>query len=309
MMYVVLVIECQTHTEQEQHSISAEKCSGPYVSRYIANLTLAQVKEMDCDIQLPGYPQQESKLPSTSSFHPPITTPRPNPNKRPVHRGSTIQTLEEILDLINCYGDSGFRINLETKLDPTAPNQTLSVETYINDLIPILQRRGFASRTTIQSFDWRTLIGIKRKWPETVTVALLDDTTVVRDPTASIPYPWLGGVNLDSFGGDWVAAAHSIDAGIVSPVHGVPSNATVNTIGYKAFVTRANTQRAHQLGMQMVPWTVNDESTMSKLVDDGVDAIISDYPERVLSVARQRGISVGRARARSRPACLARADS
>lgn len=199
-------------------------------------------------------------------------------------------------------------INLETKLDPTTPNQTLPVEKYITDLVPILQRRGFASRTTIQSFDWRTLIGIKQAFPETLTVALLDDTTVVPDyPGSSAPYPWLGGVNLDDFDGDWVAGARSINASVVSPVHGVPSNETVNTPGYEAFVTKANTDRAHELGLQMIPWTVNDESTISKLIDDGVDAIISDYPERVGFVGRQRGLSVGRARAVSKPHCLASA--
>lgn len=223
---------------------------------------------------------------------------------RKVHSESKIQTLEEILDLVDCYGDSGLRINLETKLDPTAPNETLPVEKYISDLIPLLERRGATSRTTIQSFDWRTLVGIKQRWPETVTVALLDDTTILPDDTNV--FPWLGGVDLDAFDGDWVAAAHSIGAGVVSPVHGVPSNATVNTVGYMEFVTKANTDRAHELGMQMGPWTVDDESTISKLIDDGVDSVISDYPERVLFVARERGMSAGRARALSKPECLAR---
>ena len=82
----------------------------------------------------------------------------------------------------------------QTKLDPEHPNETLSVDTYIDNLVPILQRRGYAERTYIQSFDWRTLIGIKKKFPKTRTVALLDDTTVV--PSGNLGFTWLGGIDV-----------------------------------------------------------------------------------------------------------------
>ncbi|KAF2837066.1 glycerophosphoryl diester phosphodiesterase [Patellaria atrata CBS 101060] len=266
------------------HYIQETKCTGEYVGQYIANLTLAQVKTLDCSVPLlPQYPQQE------------------------IHLNTKIATLEEVLELITCYGDKGVTINLETKLDPNAPNETWPYEKYVTDLVPLLAKHGYASRTTIQSFDWRTLIGVKETFPDTVTVALLDDTTVVPDDAGA--FPWLGGIDLDAdFGGDWVAAAASIGAAVVSPVHGVPSNETVNTPGYVPFVTRENTQAAHERGMKMVPWTVDYEVTISKLFDDGVDAIISNYPERVFAVGRQRGLSVGRARNPSRPECLVNAS-
>lgn len=263
------------------HDIRASKCSGEYVGDFIANLTLAQVKTLDCSERLVAHPQQE--------YH---------PNTR-------IATLEEVLQLVDCYGDRGVTLNLETKLDPLRPNETLPVETYITDLVPILQQYGFASRTTIQSFDWRTLIGIKERYPDIVTVALVDDETITPDENGD--YPWLGGVQLENE--DWVSAAASIGASIVSPVHGVPSNETVNTPEYVPFVTKENTDQAHELGMQMIPYTVNAEVTMSKLIDDGVDAIISDYPERVMYVAKQRGLSVGRARNPSKPECLVNAST
>ncbi|PUU74755.1 PLC-like phosphodiesterase [Tuber borchii] len=179
-----------------------------------------------------------------------------------VHPGAKISTLEEVLDLIDCYGDKKVQINLETKLDPENPNQTLSVDTYIDNLVPILQRRGYADRTYIQSFDWRTLIGIKKKFPKTRTVALLDDTTVV--PSGNLGFTWLGGIDLQKdFAGDWVKAAHSINATALSPVHGVPSS--VNTPGYKPFTTAAIVSQAHELGMIVVPWTVDDEVTIDKM--------------------------------------------
>ena len=262
------------------HYISATKCSGDYVGDYIANLTLQQVKTLDCTKQLPEHPQAE------------------------LHPNTRIATLEEVLTLVDCYGDRGVTINLETKLDPTKKNETLPVEKYIDDLVPILQKHNFASRTTIQSFDWRTLIGIKEKFPTTVTVALLDDETTTPDSDGS--YPWLGGVNVTD--DDWVSAAASIKAGILSPVHGLKSNFTVNSPGYKPWVTKERVDQAHELGMKVIPWTVDYEVTINKLIDDGVDALISDYPERVMWIAKQRGLSSGRARNPSKPECLAKAS-
>lgn len=262
------------------HYIDKTKCSGDYVGQFIANLTLAQVKTLDCAKQLIGYPQAE------------------------LHPNTRIATLEEVLELVTCYGDRGVTINLETKLDPLKPNETLSVDTYINNLVPIVQKHGYLARTTIQSFDWRTLIGIKKKFPQVVTVALLDDETIAPDSKGA--YPWLGGVNITN--GDWVSAAASIGAGIVSPVHGTPSNYSVNTPGYKPFTTKQVVQQAHGLGMKFIPYTVDFEVTINKMIDDGVDALISNYPERAMWIAKQRGLSAGRARNPSKPQCLGKAS-
>lgn len=227
-----------------------------------------------------------------------------------VHPSTKIATLAEVLELINCYDTPGTTINLETKLDPLAPNETLPVDTYVTDIVPVLQEYGFEHRTVIQSFDWRTLIGIREAYPSIPLVALVDHTTVVPDETGA--YPWLGGVSIDDFGGDWVAASASIGAKVLSPEHGYSAGnpvekVSVNSKNYTAFVTKDIVDRAHQAGMQVIPWTVDEEVTISKLIDDGVDAIISNYPERVLWVGKQRGLSVGRARSPSKPECLAKA--
>ena len=62
----------------------------PYVGKYIANLTLEEVKTLDCgSMQLSNY--RQAKLAP----------------------GAQIQTLEEVLDLVECYGDRNVEINLE----------------------------------------------------------------------------------------------------------------------------------------------------------------------------------------------------
>jgi glycerophosphoryl diester phosphodiesterase len=212
-----------------------------------------------------------------------------------------------VLDLIDCYDDRDVTINLETKLDPTAPNETLAVEKYITDLVPILERRGYANRATMQSFDWRTLLGIRDMFPYMPLVALLDEVTLEKIDGA---FPWLGGIDLDGdFQGDWVAAAASVGASVLSPAHGFPANESVEWPGYIPLVTEDVVKRGHDLGMAVVPWTADFDATIHKLINDGVDGIISNYPERVIWAANERGFSVGRGKIGSVPNCLAHANS
>lgn len=224
--------------------------------QFVANLTLAQLKTVDCGSKLlPQYPYAKRI------------------------KGAQIPTLEEVLDLIQCYGDNKVKINLETKIDPLEPAETLPLDKYITDIVPVLKRRKFDKRTTIQSFDWRTLIAIKKMWPDIKTVALIDDTTITpEDGRGRGHYPWLGGIDLAlEFKGDFIAAAKSIGASILSPIHGISSSMSINNPAYKPFVTKDMVAKTHKAGMEMIPWTVDDEPTMEKLIRDGVDAIICKF--------------------------------
>lgn len=43
---------------------------------------------------------------------------------------------------------------------------------------------------------------------------------------------------------------------------------------------------AHEAGMRIIPWTVNDAQRMALLRSHGVDGLITDYPDRALGVLR-----------------------
>jgi len=49
-------------------------------------------------------------------------------------------------------------------------------------------------------------------------------------------------------------------------------------------VSRRFIRSAHQSGKQVHCWTINNESDMKKLMEMGVDGIMSDYPDRVLKL-------------------------
>jgi glycerophosphoryl diester phosphodiesterase len=45
--------------------------------------------------------------------------------------------------------------------------------------------------------------------------------------------------------------------------------------------------RAHDLGLEVVVWTVNQPDAMDALIEMGVDGIITDYPDRLRAVMAQ----------------------
>ena len=51
-------------------------------------------------------------------------------------------------------------------------------------------------------------------------------------------------------------------------------------------------RQAQRLGLKVIPWTVNETADMQRLIEWGVDGIISDYPDRVRQVMTARGLAV-----------------
>ena len=57
-------------------------------------------------------------------------------------------------------------------------------------------------------------------------------------------------------------------------------------------VTLPLVQEAHGLGLTVLPWTVDEVADMERLVDWGVDGLITDYPDRLRAVLQRRGVAV-----------------
>ena len=57
-----------------------------------------------------------------------------------------------------------------------------------------------------------------------------------------------------------------------------------------ALVDKAFVDRAHALGLKVIPWTVNDAAAMRRQIADGVDGLITDYPTLLRSVMAELGM-------------------
>ena len=141
---------------------------------------------------------------------------------------------------------------------------------------------------TIQSFDWGSLMLTRQLAPSVPVVALTNgDFLQVGKDGAS---PWLGGLDIDDFGGDGIAAVATFGASAYSPVQGTPQGGKVGDPGFTLYPTADMIASAHARGMKVIPWTVDDPATMHALIDLGVDGIITDYPNRLRAVLAERGM-------------------
>ena len=60
--------------------------------------------------------------------------------------------------------------------------------------------------------------------------------------------------------------------------------------GDTVIVTPELVRAAHDLGLEVHVWTINDEAEMERLLDLGVDGLMTDFPARAMAVLRRRGL-------------------
>ncbi len=54
----------------------------------------------------------------------------------------------------------------------------------------------------------------------------------------------------------------------------------------------ARIAESHALGLKVLPWTVNDPAEMARLIDAGVDGVITDYPDRLRRVMAEKTLAL-----------------
>ncbi|MBP1234490.1 glycerophosphoryl diester phosphodiesterase [Arthrobacter sp. PvP102] len=239
----------------------------PYAGKYVKDLTFDQVRTLDCgSLTLPEFPGQQAAP------------------------GEKMPTLAEVFALVDSYRASQVKFNIETKVEAGAPEQTAPREQFVAVALKEIKAANMQQRVSIQSFDWGSLRLIQAADPRIRTVALTNkDFLQAGQPGSS---PWLGGIDADDFGGDLVNAASHLGFDAISPVHGTPQNGTVEDPGYVPYVTADMVNRAHDAGMQVMPWTVDDKPTMRALISAGVDGIITDYPDRLREVMAEHSMKL-----------------
>lgn len=199
-----------------------------------------------------------------------------------------IPTLEELMQLIQSYGDKNIVLNIETKSypDPASAGYKNNADPkkFVEVFNNIVKKYDMEDRVVLQSFDWQTLIEMKKLNPNISTSALWQEQpSWGRDSESLRRYekkksPWLGGLDIKDYQGNPVKAAHAIGADIISP--------------YYTEISKQDVDEAHSLGMKVVPCTVNNEKDMNMLLDMGVDGIISDKPWLLKQVLEKRNIKL-----------------
>jgi len=192
--------------------------------------------------------------------------------------GQRFPTLAQVLAL-GAAPRTSVRFNIETKITPDGGNDTVDPATFARLTLAAIRAAGMTERTTVQSFDWRTLLEMKKLAPEVSTACLTIESptfdTVLRSAATPSPSPWLGGLDLRQHGNSVPRLVQAAGCGTWAM--------------FWRNLTAVEFAEARVLGLKIVPWTVNDPVVMAQLIDMGVDGIITDYPDRLRRVVEQRG--------------------
>ena len=198
------------------------------------------------------------------------------PEQQP-HDGLRIPTLAALFQLVKDLGATGIRFDIETKIDPRYPDKAASPEVFVKTVLEVIRSAGMTQRVMVQSFDWRTLALLHQWEPQVRTMYLTIETSTLDSIKEGL---WTAGHRLKDHNGS-VPQMVRAAAGKASGVVWAP---------YFGNLTPELLKQAQSVGLQVIPWTVNDKTQMERLIDGGVDGIITDYPDRLRAVMAQKGL-------------------
>jgi glycerophosphoryl diester phosphodiesterase len=215
----------------------------------ISQLTLGELASYRCDRNPDEkrFPEQtnEATLLARDTFH--------------------IVTLSDLFDFVIAYSlstaksefqranASQVQFNIETKRKPDNPKAIndgfdgVNPSPFEQEILRVVALYGMEDRVIIQSFDHRSLWAI-RSVNERIRLAALTSRTGA-DPSGY--------------------AASGAD--IWSPNY--------------TELTQPLLDEAHEAGLLVIPWTVNDPDDMDELLEMGVDGLISDRPDIIIAKA------------------------
>jgi glycerophosphoryl diester phosphodiesterase len=157
-----------------------------------------------------------------------------------------IPKLSELINSVEAYAkEKNYKApyyNIETKTNVKGDDIFHPApEEFVKRLMKVIKSRKIEDRVIIQSFDVRTLEIMHKKHPGIKTAYLVSKGGLEEN------------LKLLSFKPD-----------IYSPAYKLVNKELVN--------------KCHDLGLKVIPWTVNTKKEIDEIKNMGVDGIISDYP-------------------------------
>jgi glycerophosphoryl diester phosphodiesterase len=186
--------------------------------------------------------------------------------------GELIPTLREVIRLHKKQCGPASQLWVEIKTTPEKPGLTPTPEAVSEKVVEILRSERILDRARILSFDWRNLVHVQKIAPDIPTVYLSLEGVRLNNIKPGQPgaSPWMAGLDIDDFSGSIPRAIQAAGGRYWA--------------AYYKHVTAANIQTAHLLGIQVFVWTPDDPSDMKRLIEMGVDGIITNRPDRLRSV-------------------------
>lgn len=147
--------------------------------------------------------------------------------------------------------------NIEIKRQAKFDNQFHpDAKTFAAHVVNVVEELGITDRTFIQSFDIESLQETQKLNDKIKLVYLIQNKNSTQD-------------NIELLG---------FTPEVYSP--------------YFKLINQEVLDHCQKLNMQLIPWTVNEESDMKHMISLKVDGIITDYPDRLMNLSKRLGIRV-----------------
>lgn len=158
--------------------------------------------------------------------------------------------LSDMIDAVEAYCEENGRdlpnYNIEIKSQKAWDNVfTPEPKVFAELVLAVIKEKGISDRVNVQSFDIRSIEAVHQLDANIRQAYLVGSAGNVADKLSLL----------------------SFQPEIYSPHYSLLTKSVLDTL--------------HQKGMKVIPWTVNETADMKKLVDLGVDGIITDYPDRI----------------------------
>ena len=197
--------------------------------------------------------------------------------QKPV-RNAKIPKLSDLFELASKENNKDVFLNLEIKSTPIRTGLTPSPSDTVSLILKDIDKYKLEDRIVISSFDWRILTELKKLNPKILRSFLtLQQDLSTKKKTIFEDSPWLG-------------KKFPLDDLFLLPKIIKSLEGHVWSVFYRD-VTKQNIDLAHELGLAVIVWTVNRESDIVRMIDYGVDGIITDYPKKTQEICLSRNIS------------------
>jgi glycerophosphoryl diester phosphodiesterase len=160
-------------------------------------------------------------------------------------RGLTVPTLDEVFTRL-----PEMRFNIEPKQESPS---------VVKPLCRAIREKGMADKVTIGAFRQGVLDEFRKECPEVKTSAAPAEVA------------------------EFLRASRDSGGGTTGELKFMALQVPESVMGV-LLLTRNFVESAHARALQVHAWTVNDAEDMRRLLDIGVDGVMTDYPDRLLKV-------------------------
>ena len=193
-------------------------------------------------------------------------------------KGEKIPKLTEFFQLVTEDKYKDAFLNLEIKSTLTQENVTPNPEKMVSLILKDIKEFNLEDRTLITSYDWRILYELKKQNPNILRgfITLQQDLpTTKKNVYENSP---------------WMVKKYPMEELFLLPNIIKSLEGHVWSVFYRD-VTKQNVELAHKHGLATCVWTVNREKDIIRMIEYGVDGIITDYPKKVQEICKSKNIS------------------